>query len=63
MPYGGHRGPPHCTEARPTFTILDCRFEIADLRLQIQLVLVLDIEKRKLREITNHKTQITNKSQ
>ncbi len=50
MPYGGHRGPPHCTEARPTFTIADCES-------RIQLVLVLYIERQKLREITNHKTQ------
>jgi hypothetical protein len=31
--------------------------------LQIQLVRVLDIERLKFMEITNHKTQITNKSQ
>jgi hypothetical protein len=31
--------------------------------LQIQLFLLLNIERLKLMEITNHKTQITNKSQ
>ena len=52
----------HClmagTEARPT-----AQRPAPHLRLRIQLVLVFDIERQKLMEITNHKTQITNKSQ
>jgi hypothetical protein len=53
------------TEAHPTAQrpAPHLRFKIVDFRLQIQLVLVLDIERRKLREITNPKHQITNKSQ